>query len=109
MSKAFCRTREPDVLQDCVWEEQSSLITYIGSSWEIYPWIWADTQRKDVVLESHAPRSGGCLVEGWWMEDTVSGSCPHIMTSCKVIQQLESPRPGSGEEPASVNTAHLQD
>lgn len=43
------------------------------------------------------------------MEDTESGSCWRIMTSCKVIQQLEGPRPGSGEELVSVNTAHLRD
>lgn len=42
------------------------------------------------------------------MEETVSGSLLLTTTRCKVIQQLEGPRPGSGEEPVSVNTAHLR-
>jgi len=44
MSKAFCRTWEPDVLHDCVWERQSSFITYMDSFKEIYVGNGAETQ-----------------------------------------------------------------
>lgn len=64
------------MLQDSVWEEQSSLITSIDSSWEIYLWIWAGTQRKDVVLESRAPCSGGCCSKGGgWRTRCLAAAC----------------------------------
>lgn len=91
------------MLQDSVWEEQSNLITYIDSSRDIYLWVWADPWCRDAALESHARRR--LLGRRVVMEDAVSGSCLRIVPSCKGIQQLAGP----GEEPVSVNTAHLGD
>lgn len=61
MSKAFCRTREADALQDRVWEGRGSLITSSGAFWEVHAWVCAGTQGE--VLE----------VQGWRMADAVSG------------------------------------
>ena len=55
MSKAFCTTRKPDVLHGCVWEGQSSSVTYTGSFGEMGGGIWAETQHGWLVATAKSP------------------------------------------------------
>lgn len=78
------------MLQDGVWEEQSSLITFSDAFGEIYCGF-ALVPR--VRMWSWRSKGGGWKM--WCL----------VTVRCKVIQQCE----GSGEELLSVNTAHLRD